>query len=234
MGKILFGVALVPMLFLVGFVVLFVAIVEAIGQSLIPTFGTNPMKGWMLDTPQATIVDYYGATSATPGGPVFSGGRVGWDGYSGDESFVCALPVEKGVLTDVYGAPRDPYPAHSGIDYGTCFQENLNVFSPIGGKVVFAGWSAVGYGNLIVIENAGWQVYLGHNNSFLAQVGEIVQAGQAVSLSGNTGNSSGPHVHFEVRQCVNGECTPRNPNLVALPGQSAPCDWYNLSVPCGR
>ena len=105
--------------------------------------------------------------------------------------------------------------------------------TPLGGRVVFAGWSSAGYGNLLVIENNGWQVYLGHNSSFLVGVGEVVRAGQAVALSGSTGNSSGPHVHFEVRECMDGYCTPRHPERVLLPGQSAYCAWSSLPGTCG-
>lgn len=106
------------------------------------------------------------------------------------------------------------------IDYGTCHQVDVPAITPMGGLVVFAGWSSAGYGNLLVIENDSWQVYLAHNNAFLVGVGAIVQAGQVVALSGSTGNSTGPHVHFEVRQCLeDGEgsvtCLPQR-----LPGRS--------------
>jgi murein DD-endopeptidase MepM/ murein hydrolase activator NlpD len=107
----------------------------------------------------------------------------------------------------------------------------------MGGKVVFAGWSRAGYGNLVVIENDGWQVYLAHNDSFMVDVGEVVRAGDVVALSGSTGNSTGPHVHFETRECLEGgdgyiACTPRNPNLVLLPGQEEYCAWSSLPGTC--
>jgi murein DD-endopeptidase MepM/ murein hydrolase activator NlpD len=212
------------------FVVVFVTLVGlAIPQ--LPPWAQGGVKAWMLGTPQA-VSDYHGDPGEGPGG-VFSGGQVGFAGYAGPVSFVCRMPVEKGVKTDDYGARRDPYPRHSGIDYGTCHQYDVPVITPMGGKVVFAGWSSAGYGELLVIENDGWQVYLGHNNSFLVSVGDVVRAGDAVALSGSTGNSSGPHVHFETRECPAGHCVPRDPNLVLLPGQAAPCAWSELASTCG-
>ncbi len=240
MAKILLGLVIVLLGVVALFVVLFVAVAAGVAQALTPTFGfgSSQALAWLQDTPQPTGADFYGAPgapggTALPSGPVFSGGQVTFAGYDGPLSFLCMLPVLRAVLTDRYGTPRPPYAAHSGIDYGTCFHQNQTVFTPFGGQVVYAGWSRVGYGNLVVIENHGWQVYLAHNNSFLVHVGDVVNAGDAVSLSGSTGNSSGPHVHFEVRACVDGHCTPRNPLSVLLPGQDAPCDWYALPNGCG-
>ena len=222
----------VPLLCGAFFTILFVALVGlAIPQS--PTWAQEGIQAWMLGTREPSGAtdgvgsDYHGAPGEDPGG-VFTGGRVGFEGYSGPQSFSCRMPVEKGEKTDDYGAPRDPYPDHSGIDYGTCHASGVPVITPIGGRVVFAGWSSAGYGYLLVIENDGWQVYLGHNNAFLVGVGDIVRAGEAVALSGSTGNSSGPHVHFETRECVVGRCTPRDPEQVLLPGQVDYCPWSSL------
>jgi murein DD-endopeptidase MepM/ murein hydrolase activator NlpD len=74
-----------------------------------------------------------------------------------------------------------------------------------------------------VIKNNGWQAYLAHNNSFLVGAGKVVQAGQALALSGSTGNSTGPRVHFETRECLDGRCSPRDPDQVLLPGQMEYC-----------
>ena len=212
------------------FVALFVALVGLTIPQL-PPWAQGGVRAWMLGTPQA-VSDYHGEPGQGSE-EVFSGGQVGFEGYEGPASFTCRMPVEKGAKTDDYGVPRDPYPRHSGIDYGTCYQYDVAVITPIGGKVVFAGWSSAGYGNLLVIENDGWQVYLGHNNSFLVGVGDIVRAGEVVALSGSTGNSTGPHVHFETRACVQGHCTPRNPDQVLLPGQTEYCAWSSLPSTCG-
>lgn len=128
-------------------------------------------------------------------------------------------------LSDCYGALRPDYAKHTGIDYS--IPENNQVLSPMGGVVSYAGWQG-GYGNLVVVENQGTQVYLAHNNSILVKVGDVISAGQAVTLAGSTGNSSGPHIHFEVRQCDPevGGCWTVDPNSTFLPGQSESCDWY--------
>lgn len=231
MGKILLGLAIGSLMVVILFVALFVAVVASLAQAL--PFGSRQVLAWMQDTPQPTGADYYGEAGADGAGAVFQGGQVTFAGYEGPLSFLCLLPTLQAVLTDRYGAPRPPFPAHSGIDFGTCYQQDQTVFTPFGGQVVYAGWSPVGYGHLVVIENHGWQIYLAHNNRFLVQEGDVVQAGDAVALSGTTGNSSGPHVHFETRACTDGHCTPRDPNTVLLPGQAAPCDWYRLPTGCG-
>src|SRR5512142_2906050 len=130
MGKILLWLSVLPVVILIGFVILFVAVVSMIGQSLDQTigFGGQQVLAWMQDTPQPTGADYYGTPGAVgAAGPVFSGGQVKFAGYDGPLSFLCILPILHGVLTDVYGAIRTPYPAHSGIDYGTCYRQNVSV-----------------------------------------------------------------------------------------------------------
>ena len=70
------------------------------------------------------------------------------------------------------------------------------------GTVINAGWMG-GYGNLVVVDHGdGLSTAYAHNTSFAVSVGQSVAAGEVVSYSGSTGNSTGPHVHFEVR--VNG------------------------------
>jgi len=65
--------------------------------------------------------------------------------------------------------------------------------------VTWAG-SRYGYGNLVEINHGnGYSTRYGHNESVLVSVGDTVRKGQALSLMGSTGRSTGPHVHFEVR-----------------------------------
>jgi murein DD-endopeptidase MepM/ murein hydrolase activator NlpD len=89
---------------------------------------------------------------------------------------------------------------HEGIDI-TC-ASGTPVRAAGAGTVIYAGWLG-GYGNLVVVDHGGGlSTAYAHNTSFASSVGQSVAAGQVISYSGSTGNSSGPHVHFEVR--VNG------------------------------
>jgi murein DD-endopeptidase MepM/ murein hydrolase activator NlpD len=108
------------------------------------------------------------------------------------------LPPGMGVISDFFGSARWGGRHHLGID--VAIGEGTAVHAFKGGTVMQAGWSPAGYGNLVVIDDgAGTQFYYGHNSQVLVQVGQVVEAGQVISLSGNTGVSTGPHVHFEVR-----------------------------------
>ena len=89
---------------------------------------------------------------------------------------------------------------HEGIDIGV--GEGTPVQAAAAGVVIYAGWMS-GYGNLVVIDHGnGLSTAYAHNSSLVVGVGRSVAGGEIVSYSGNTGNSTGPHVHFEVR--VNG------------------------------
>jgi murein DD-endopeptidase MepM/ murein hydrolase activator NlpD len=75
------------------------------------------------------------------------------------------------------------------------------------GVVTTASWHT-GYGKLVVVDHGnGFQTYYAHLSQFLVVPGEEVRLGQVVALSGSTGRSTGPHVHYEVR--LHG--TPVNP-----------------------
>ena len=66
--------------------------------------------------------------------------------------------------------------------------------------MIFAGWSSLGYGNTVVIDHGnGFKTLYAHLSQVSQYCGAIVKAGQVIGLSGSTGNSSGPHLHFEVR-----------------------------------
>jgi murein DD-endopeptidase MepM/ murein hydrolase activator NlpD len=67
------------------------------------------------------------------------------------------------------------------------------------GQVLFAGWSTVGYGNLVIIQNGAFITYYAHLSRFNVVDGQQVGAGSVIAWSGNTGNSTGPHIHYEVR-----------------------------------
>jgi murein DD-endopeptidase MepM/ murein hydrolase activator NlpD len=89
---------------------------------------------------------------------------------------------------------------HEGIDIGCSYGTPNRAAAA--GTVIYAGWLG-GYGNLVVVDHGnGLSTAYAHASSILVSVGQSVSQGQTVSLVGSTGNSSGPHLHFEVR--VNG------------------------------
>ena len=103
---------------------------------------------------------------------------------------------------------RSRYSGHRAVDLclrgGTL---NAAVYAADGGTVISSGWSG-GYGNMIQIRHAGGYVtYYAHLNTRYVQVGDTVSKGQMIGRAGSTGNSTGPHLHFEIRK--NG--TPYNP-----------------------
>jgi len=74
------------------------------------------------------------------------------------------------------------------------------VYAADNGFVVYAGWSNVGYGNLIVIDHGnGWQTWYAHLSLAYVACGQNVWQGSTIGGIGSTGNSSGPHLHFETR-----------------------------------
>jgi murein DD-endopeptidase MepM/ murein hydrolase activator NlpD len=103
-----------------------------------------------------------------------------------------------GVLTSGFGWRWGRM--HEGIDLAV--PTGTPVVAAAGGTVIVAGWLG-GYGNLVVVDHGnGTSTAYGHNTSVTVGVGQSVAQGQLIAYSGNTGHSTGPHVHFEVR--ING------------------------------
>lgn len=110
-----------------------------------------------------------------------------------------------GVITSPFGYRSHPIFGrqilHSGIDIGV--DEGTPVHAADGGVVVEAGWIS-GYGYCVIIDHGnGTSSLYGHNSSLAVSSGQAVSQGQVIAYAGSTGNSTGPHVHFEVR--VGGE-----------------------------
>jgi murein DD-endopeptidase MepM/ murein hydrolase activator NlpD len=88
--------------------------------------------------------------------------------------------------------------AHKGIDIGVPTGTNVKAFKS--GKVTYSGWQG-SYGYLVIISHGdGLQTYYAHNSKLLVKEGQSVDSGSVIAKSGNTGNSTGPHIHFEVRK----------------------------------
>lgn len=87
---------------------------------------------------------------------------------------------------------------HSGIDIGADYGDA--VAAADSGVVVYSGWMG-GYGNAVIIDHGGGiSTLYGHNSELLVEEGARVQKGQIISRVGSTGYSTGPHLHFEVRE----------------------------------
>lgn len=86
---------------------------------------------------------------------------------------------------------------HKGVDIAV--STGTPVMAADNGKVIVAGYSKSGYGNYVIINHGnGMKTLYGHNSVLKVNVGDTVTKGQTIALSGNTGNSTGPHCHFEV------------------------------------
>ena len=104
-----------------------------------------------------------------------------------------------GVLTSQFGTRWGRL--HSGIDIGA--DEGEAICAAKSGRVIFSG-TADGYGNYIKIDHGGGlETAYGHCSVLAANVGDEVEKGQTIAYVGSTGNSTGPHLHFEVK--IDGE-----------------------------
>ena len=87
---------------------------------------------------------------------------------------------------------------HGGVDLAV--PEGTPVYAADNGKVIVAGNLGDGYGNYIILDHQnGYKTLYAHNSELLVTVGDVVAQGEQIALSGNTGNSTGPHVHFEIQ-----------------------------------
>ncbi|MFI5797347.1 M23 family metallopeptidase [Streptomyces sp. NPDC051677] len=116
-------------------------------------------------------------------------------------------PVKKYTLSAGFAQAGAMWQStHSGQDFAV--PSGTKVMAAHGGTVVKAGGNGAGdgpaYGNAIVIKHAnGVYSQYAHLSQIDVKVGQIVKTGQKIALSGNTGNSSGPHLHFEIRTTAN-------------------------------
>lgn len=122
-------------------------------------------------------------------GPITSSGSMMW-------------PIDSREITSEFGWRTHPIYGtkryHSGLDIAADYGDTVRAAD--GGRIVNAGWIQ-GYGYTIIIEHANdLSTLYGHNSQLLVSEGQVVRKGQAVALAGSSGDSTGPHVHFEVRQ----------------------------------
>lgn len=120
-----------------------------------------------------------------------------------------SIAPTRGLLTSGFGSREDPFTSdhsmHAGLDIAT--REGAEIVAPASGTVIFAGEKAA-YGNTVVVDHGRDITTLyGHLQRYIVKAGDKVERGQHIANVGNTGRSTGPHLHYEVR--ING--VPVNP-----------------------
>lgn len=137
--------------------------------------------------------------------------REGGDARSSGGNFVSFAPGEPGSCgrvantggtfwsrpIDAYSVTRGYTSWHTGIDLAA--NPGTPVKAANGGVVIFAGWNSWGYGNTIVLSHGPFTTVYGHLSSINVSCGQQVSSGQVIGGVGSSGNSSGPHLHFEIR-----------------------------------
>jgi len=122
------------------------------------------------------------------------------DGPIGEGSFMWPT-----TATNLSGTPFTSY--HPGIDIAG--STGNAIYASASGVVVYAGWNNYGYGLMVVIDHGdGWQTLYAHMNDVDVACGQAVFQGNMIGGVGSTGNSTGPHLHFEMQHDVYGKVNP--------------------------
>lgn len=155
------------------------------GTWLVIPGGERPFRQWFVPAiarGQAGVGSAYG-----PGGcgEAYAGGAVGSGGF--------IWPSANHAVTG-----NDYWAGHLAIDIAGATGDL--VWAADSGVVVFAGWSTVGYGYMVMIDHGtAWQTLYGHLSAVRVSCGESVLQGSTIGAIGSTGNSTGSHLHFETR-----------------------------------
>ncbi|MDD3613495.1 MAG: peptidoglycan DD-metalloendopeptidase family protein [Clostridia bacterium] len=105
----------------------------------------------------------------------------------------------KGRYSSKYGDSRPGGRLHKGIDIAIPNGTGAPIYAAEAGRVIHASWGGSSYGNLIKIDHgSGAETRYAHLSGFAVSNGQTVKKGQLIGYMGNTGNSSGPHLHFEI------------------------------------
>ncbi|PWJ40899.1 M23 family metallopeptidase [Sediminitomix flava] len=159
------------------------------------------MPGKMVDAEYMLAEDYYSTWSTTNINPYKTKAKelpetvklkLYESAYDGDWSF----PTDSTRITSHYGFRRMRF--HHGVDLKV--QIGDPIYSVFDGVVRMARYNRGGYGYYVVIRHKnGLETLYGHLNKYSVTPGQVVKAGDIIGQGGNTGRSSGPHLHFEVR-----------------------------------
>ena len=119
--------------------------------------------------------------------------------------FIWPVPFTK-KITSPYGNREGGF--HKGIDIACAGVLGTNIIASEGGKVIVASYGSTGYGNHVIIDHGnGKQTVYGHCQKLFVKNGQKVSQGEVIGTVGSTGDSTGPHLHFEIR--INGQA--KNP-----------------------
>ena len=105
-------------------------------------------------------------------------------------------------LHPIYGIMK----LHKGIDIGGGVKIGDPIYAAADGVIIYSNYNDGGYGNMVMIDHGldsnGTKIITlyGHGSKLLKNVGDVVKKGDEIMELGSTGNSTGPHVHFEVRE----------------------------------
>lgn len=119
------------------------------------------------------------------------------------EEFIPSILPCIGYISSNFGYRKNPFNVsqsdfHPGIDIACAY--GTKIYAAASGTVMNASYYK-GYGNEVVINHHnGVQTIYGHNSKICVYVGQAVKKGDLIALSGSTGSSTGPHLHFEIRK----------------------------------
>lgn len=155
------------------------------GELIVIPNGYREFVSWVVPT---IPIDAAGVTTTVLG----SGGCVINDlSAYGTGSFV--YPTSQHRLSG-----NDYWSGHLALDFAVGVGDP--VFASDTGVVIYSGWNSTGYGNMVMIDHGnGYQTLYAHLSSTSVACGSSVYQGQVIGFGGSTGNSTGPHLHFEVR-----------------------------------
>lgn len=151
-----------------------------VGEFDLPMDASRIMPGETLDQVEVTLVERRLMLGRVPSG----------------------FPLQDFEFSDGFGWRTHPISGGRKHHDGTDMRAPVGtpVYAPADGVVVFSGYDSSGYGNLVVISHGyGFSSAYGHLQGSDVKVGEVVFRGQQIARVGNTGSSTGPHLHYEVR-----------------------------------
>ena len=168
------------------------------GQYIIIPGGWREPVSWELPIPVSTNVRrvsgvVYGNDPGACAGP--------FSGVTGTYTFV--YPAVQRRLSGTDYLPN----GHPGLDFAAGM--GSPIYASDSGVIIFAGWNTRGYGNLVMIDHGnGWQTVYAHLSQINVVCGQSIYQGQILGLAGSTGNSTGAHLHFEMRHSEYGRVNP--------------------------